>query len=124
MSKSSMTTIYYDGKCHLCSREIDAYRRKDKENKLQLKDISSKDFDPISEGLNPDEVQRILHVKRKDGTLAKGVDAFIEIWRTLGILGWLAALAENQPTRMLFQGAYTIFAHIRPLLPKKECKIN
>lgn len=118
------TAIYYDGKCHLCSREINGYRKKANANRLDFVDIASKQFDPALEGLDAKEVQRVLHVKRCDGSLVRGVDAFIEIWRTLGILGWLAFLAEHQPTRVFFKGGYVAFARLRPFLPKKKCEID
>ena len=124
MSEKHKTAIFYDGKCHLCSREIDGYRQRDRSNRLQFIDISSDDFSPADEGFDPEEVQRVLHVRRSNGTVAKGVDAFIEIWRTLEILDWLATLAERYPTRLLFEGSYAVFARLRPLLPKKECKLD
>ncbi len=124
MSSTPKTTIYYDGKCHLCSREINEYRKHANANRLSFIDISNVYFDPESEGVDPKEVQQTLHVKKRDRSLAKGVDAFIEIWRTLEILKWLTFLAEHQPTRTLFKVGYVIFARLRPLLPKKACKID
>ena len=124
MTAEQKTVVYYDGQCHLCSREINGYRKHANSNRLDFVDIASKQFDPAREGLDAKEVQRILHVKRSDGSLVKGVDAFIEIWRTLGILGWLTFLAEHQPTRILFEGGYAAFARLRPLLPKKVCTID
>ena len=124
MSDIPKTIIYYDGKCHLCSREINAYRKQANSNRLSFVDISSIHFDPALEGLDAKEVQSTLHVKRRDGSLAKGVDAFIEIWQTLGIFSWLTFLAQHQPTRLLFKGCYRVFAWLRPLLPKKKCNID
>ena len=124
MSGKPQTIVYYDGKCHLCSREIAGYRNRPNAALLQFVDIASPQFDPAAQGLDAEEVQRVLHVRRRDGTLAKGVDAFIEIWRTLDILSGLRFLAEHQPTRVLFEGGYALFARLRPLLPKKECSID
>lgn len=124
MPADPKTVIFYDGKCHLCSSEINVYRKHGNSNRLDFIDISSTQFNPTQEGLDGREVHREFHVKRHDGTLIKGVDAFIEIWRVLGILSWLTFLAEHQPTRSFFKFGYAIFVRLRPFLPKKECKIE
>lgn len=38
-------TIFYDGACHLCAREIDHYKKVDTTNKILYLDIAKKSFD-------------------------------------------------------------------------------
>ena len=124
MHKNTKISIFYDGKCHLCSREIEGYRRRDRSNRLGFIDISSAGFNALEYGLDSLDVKKVLHVQRSDGTVVKGVDAFIEIWRTLEMFEWLALLVERYPTRLIFQGAYAVFARLRPLLPQKGCSLE
>lgn len=122
MSFERKTAVYFDGACHLCSREIDGYRKRNVLGRLEFVDISKESFDAVSLGLDPEKVERHLHVQTADGRFVTGVDAFAEIWRQLEILRGLIFLVENQPSRSLFKFGYSAFALVRPLLPKKACK--
>ncbi|MDA0712621.1 MAG: DUF393 domain-containing protein [bacterium] len=121
MKPTKKLTIYFDGSCHLCSREIEGYRKQDVSEKLKLIDISTSNFDASADGLDPQEVKRVMHVRRPDGRVVTGIDAFVAIWRHMGIFTILSFLVEHQPSRAFFLAGYRIFAMIRPLLPKKNC---
>ena len=113
-------TVYYDGLCHLCSREIDHYRTKKGSEKILFVDITQHDFNHQKEGLDPVKVHKVMHVKRADGQLATGVDAFLEIWKVLPSFQWLAKLVSVPPFRWAADLGYIGFATIRPLLPRKK----
>ena len=113
--------IFYDGLCPLCSKEIDHYRKKDLENRIDYIDIASPGFDATAEGLDPETVHKTFHAKKADGTIIEGVDAFIEIWRTLEVFKPLEYLATSKVARPAFDLGYKAFAKIRPLLRKDEC---
>lgn len=121
---ANQLTVYYDGGCHLCSREIEHYRKKDTERRLQLIDIAAPGFDAAAAGLDPVAVRRELHVRRPDGKLAVGLPAFIAIWEALPGFGALATVARLPLLSPLLRGGYRIFAAIRPYLPRRpraEC---
>ena len=126
------TRVYYDGLCHLCSREIDHYRRQKGAQKIQFVDITAEGFDAVLEGLNPAIVHKQIHAKREDGTLKTGVDAFVEIWDHLPRYQWAARIARIGFINRLLGFSYKVFAAIRPLLPRKKrdcsdspyCKTN
>lgn len=113
--------IYYDGLCPLCSREINHYRQRDIKNKIEYVDISDPEFNARAMGLDPEAVQKVLHIKTKSGIILTKVDAFIAIWDTLEIFSPLSVLAKNRLFRPLFDLGYFAFAKVRPYLPKKEC---
>jgi len=113
--------IYFDGLCHLCSREIEMYRVKDTNQSIRFVDISSSQFDPTLEGLNPEQVHKVFHVKDESGNILQGVEAFIAIWDRLSIFKPLSFLAKQTLTRPLFDFGYTLFAKVRPYLPKRQC---
>ena len=116
--------IYYDGLCPLCSREIDHYRNKDHQGLIEYIDIANSSFDAKAEGLDPENVHKRFHAKKADGTIVEGVDAFIEIWKTLKVFKPLKAMAESKVARPVFDIGYNVFAKIRPLLRKNECEAD
>ena len=113
-------SIYYDGGCHLCSREIDHYRKKDTKGRLEFVDIENPSFDPKSLGVTKKQVHKFFHAKDAEGEIYVGVDAFIKIWQTLENYRGLARVANFWPVRSLLKVIYPIFAEIRPLLPRKK----
>lgn len=117
----SKITVYFDGLCHLCSREINQYRKMRGAERIEFLDITSPRFDAVREGVDPKEVHRHLHVKDRDGSFKVGVDAFIAIWRELPALKALSRLASKNPIHKTIDIAYGLFAKIRPLLPRKNC---
>ncbi|MBL8631799.1 MAG: DUF393 domain-containing protein [Myxococcales bacterium] len=120
---TSQVTVYFDGACHLCSREIEHYRQKDREGKLRFVDISLSEFSAETEGLDPVRVQQVMHVRLPDGVLVTGVDAFVEIWKVLPGFAGLAKMAKLPGIHLGLRVGYQGFAAIRPLLPrrKREC---
>lgn len=113
--------VFYDGKCIVCVKEIDFYSRRDKENKIEFIDISLPSFDPVSEGIDPNQVQKVFHVKDLNNSLVTGVDAFIKIWEVLDIFKPLAKAADSSLGRPFFNFGYKAFTKIRPFLPRKKC---
>lgn len=115
-----MTTIYFDGLCPLCSREIDHYRRRRGAENLAFVDIFAPGFDAQAEGLDPVAIHQNLHVRRADGSLVCGVDAFIAIWSQLPAYGGLARLAQLTVVRPVLVAGYAVFARVRPWLPRRQ----
>lgn len=113
--------MYYDGLCHLCSREMQHYFELPgaREN-IEFVDVSAHDFDARAEGLNPVAIHQRMHIKSADGQLRTGVEAFVELWQALPRYHWLAALAENPILNRLLKCGYFFFAEIRQWLPKRQ----
>lgn len=116
--------VFYDGACKVCSWEMETYKRQDVHSAIELIDISHSDFDAASYGLDHETVQRVLHVRRKDGKIATGVNAFIEIWQALDrpFYRLLACSARQSAIRALLELGYRGFIRIRPWLPRKKCE--
>jgi predicted DCC family thiol-disulfide oxidoreductase YuxK len=117
-------SVYFDGLCHLCSREIAHYQKMRGSARIRFVDISATDFNAPREGLDPQAVHRELHAKESDGTIRTGVDAFILIWSQLEALRWLVPVAKFGPVNFLLRQAYRVFAILRPYLPKKSCEAS
>ncbi len=112
--------VYYDGLCHLCSREIDHYKSQRGSEAIQFLDITAPTFDAAKEGLDPKRVHREMHVRKANGELAIGVDAFIAIWATLPKYHFAARLGKRALPHAVLTAGYHVFAKVRPYLPRKK----
>ena len=68
-------TLYYDGKCSTCSKEIRLLKSL-KNSELELIDIWQVETD-----IPRHELLRILHMRIHDGTWLTGVDANVAAWQ-------------------------------------------
>jgi predicted DCC family thiol-disulfide oxidoreductase YuxK len=113
-------SVYFDGACILCSREIEHYRKVDRAGALRLVDISDPQFRAETEGLDPVRVQKVMHVRREDGSFVTGVEAFREIWARIPRYRWAAGLSRLPGVRQGLDLGYFCFATVRPWLPKRK----
>jgi len=115
MSKSELT-IYYDGSCPLCRREIALYRRLAAARRLHWQDVSEDGC--LGEGLSCEVAMRRFHVRDNHGRLFSGGAAFARLWRALPgwrVAGWLFAWP---PLSWLLEGTYRVFLRGRPSLQR------
>ncbi len=115
-------TVFYDGHCPLCSREIEVYRAKNERGSIAFVDIMSPNFDASKEGLDPEKVHKVFHVKDSESNILTAIDGFVAIWDELNIFRPLSFFAKQSMTRPLFDLGYNMFAKVRPLLPKRDCE--
>lgn len=117
---SQKLTVFYDGLCVLCSREIDHYRKQQGAENILFSDITSPDFKAKDWGVDPFLVHKHMHARRSDGSLATHVDAFIEIWKVLPRYQWAARAASKGIIRPFLDAGYLLFAKVRPWLPRRK----
>jgi predicted DCC family thiol-disulfide oxidoreductase YuxK len=79
----SLLQVFYDGACPICVREIQHYRRRDREHRIEWIDIARPEFNAAAAGLDPQRLQQAMHARGADGEIHVGVEAFVQIWRTL-----------------------------------------
>lgn len=92
--------------------------------KIQFIDITTPEFVPASEGLDPQKVHEELHAKDAKGNLFVGVDTFILIWSALDKLKWLSKAAQKPLLKKFLQVNYSLFVKIRPYLPRRNCETS
>lgn len=115
-----LRTIYFDGLCQLCSREIDLFRRLAPAGSLVYVDIAADDFDPEAHGVDAEDVHRTMHVRDESGELRTGLDALIAMWEVVPVFRWLATFANLPLFRPVAEVGYAFFAWLRPKLPKRK----
>ncbi len=87
-----MITLFYDGYCPLCVKEMDQLRRYNNKNQLKLVDIHQSDFEQEYPHIDKQAADRILHAQLEDGTLLLGLDANCAVWQAVGKHPWLKVL--------------------------------
>jgi demethoxyubiquinone hydroxylase (CLK1/Coq7/Cat5 family) len=113
-------TVYFDGACPLCRREIAHYRKQEGATAIAWVDVASSDPAALGADLSRDAALARLHVRRADGSLVSGAAAFAAIWKRLPAYGWLAAIASRGPVIKLMEVAYSSFLRLRPLWRRAE----
>lgn len=115
-------TIYFDGSCALCSVEVDHYASRLGGEKLGFVDVSRNDA-RLGADLTSDIAMRRFHVRRPDGTLVSGAQAFVEVWKTLPGWRWAARLARIPGVLPVLEVGYLAFLPIRPFISKAVARL-
>lgn len=105
-----MITVFYDGKCGLCRREIAYYRRIAPAHVFEWVDITGTPDGFTALGLQVCDGLKALHVQEANGTLHIGVDAFLAIWRQLPRWRLLASVVAWPFIHPLATRLYAAFA--------------
>ena len=117
-------TVYYDGACAVCSREMLVYQRRESAGRLVFFDISAPGFNAIEHGRSFEEFMKELHVRDAGGQFHTGISAFARIWSAFPESPLYSLLERTINLPGIRQGAdlsYAAFARFRHLLPKNNC---
>lgn len=115
--------IFFDGSCRVCSAEMESYRRKNPDNRLEFIDISDDHFRSDTYGKSLGDFMGELYVRDANGNFSTGIDAFIAIWQAFpsGSVWRLAAATLGLPgIHALSRAGYRVFARYRYLLPRRR----
>lgn len=118
-----MITVFYDGSCGLCSREIAHYRRIAPDGVFDWCNIVQHEAHLAREGVAVQDAMQSLHALDHYGRIHTGVDAFVLIWQH--IPSWhLAATFVSQPIiKTIAAALYRYFADWR-FRRGTACKID
>jgi predicted DCC family thiol-disulfide oxidoreductase YuxK len=108
----TQVTVWYDGACPLCLREIALMRRLDKGHAIEFIDVAQPD------SVCPLDRQELLlrfHAK-ENGILLSGAAAFAAMWRAIPFLRPLGLMAKNKWVLVALEWLYLRFLRIRPKL--------
>ncbi|TRW48828.1 DUF393 domain-containing protein [Aliidiomarina halalkaliphila] len=114
---TTQLTIFYDGQCPLCVREMKHLKRLDKHQQIAFEDILEDDFSARYPQVSVAKANTILHGLTSRGEMLYGLDVTHAAWSLAG-RGWLTA-----PLRWPFIGwvadrAYLYFARNRYSISK------
>ena len=106
-------TVYFDGGCPVCSREIAMYQRQSGGNTVNWVDVARCDAEELGQYLSRDAAIARLHLRRPDGSLVSGAEAFTTLWRVLPRWAWLGRLFGSGATLWLLEAVYRTFLIVR-----------
>ena len=119
----SFVTVYYDGKCGLCRKEISHYKKIATEGQFIWSDIAHDAAHLSQLGVSQMDALRRLHATDRNGKLHIGVDAFILIWGQLPTWRPLAILVGLPVVRYIAAMLYNRFADYR-FARLEHCQIS
>ena len=105
-------TVWFDGGCPLCRREIAWMKGQTRPEAVQYIDVRKADSCP----LDPSLLLARFHAQERDGPLLSGAAAFAALWRRSRALRLLGLAACWPPALWVMERAYVAFLRVRPRL--------
>lgn len=110
-------TIWYDGNCQLCLREIALMRRLDRAGRISFVDAA--DLTTICPRDRTAMLARFHALE--NGVLLSGAAAFGTMWRAIPLLRPLGLAAKVPAVAEVLEWAYRQFLKVRPVL-RRRCR--
>ena len=108
-------TVWYDGACPLCIREIALMRKLDRRNAITFTDVASPTTScPIDRQLMLER----FHAS-ENGQLLSGTAAFAAMWRAIPVLRPIGLLARVPGVLAILEALYIQFLKVRPYIQKR-----
>ena len=111
----SEVTVWYDGACPLCIREIALMRRLDERRAINFVDVAR-------EGVACPVDRKLLlarfHAQETGGSVVSGAAAFAAMWRAIPLLRPIGLIARNALVLSMLERMYLTFLKIRPRLQR------
>lgn len=108
----SPLTVYYDGACPVCRREIGFYSRRTGGN-VAYCDVAAEAC-PAPD-LGREQALARFHVRLPDGALVSGAAAFLALWRATPGFRLAARLLSARPVVAVLDLGYAGFLKLRRL---------
>lgn len=106
-------TLYFNGGCPLCRREIAFYRRQRGADAVCWVDASQCAPGALGPGLDRSDALARLHLRQPDGRLVSGARAFAALWQALPATRWLGRLFDGDRRLRALELAYRGFLRLR-----------
>lgn len=107
-------TVWFDGGCPLCTREIALMRRLDRAGAIAFVDLQGDGTCPIDRAA----LLARFHAQERGGPILDGAAAFAAMWRAIPLLRPLGLLARWRPLLAGLEGLYRLFLRVRPALQR------
>lgn len=107
-------TVWHDGDCALCRREIALMRRLDTRGAIAFVDATG----PATCPLDRAEMLARFHAREADGPLLSGAAAFAAMWRAIPVLRPLGEAARIPLVLAMLERLYRLFLRVRPRLQR------
>lgn len=108
-------TVWYDGECPLCLKEIALMRRLDTREAIRFVAIQDGGNCPLDRAT----LLERFHAREQGEPIVSGAAAFAAMWRAIPVLRPLGLLARYRPVLWLLERLYRAFLRIRPWLQRR-----
>ena len=112
-------TVFFDGACPLCRREIAFYRTRRGADRLHWVDVSECAAEWVAPDLTREAARRRFHVMHADGRVVSGARAFVDLWSGLPAFALLGRLGRRALPAALLEVCYRLFLRLRPWLQRR-----
>ncbi|GAA0673102.1 putative DCC family thiol-disulfide oxidoreductase YuxK [Sphingomonas insulae] len=109
----SRVTVWHDGDCPLCRREVALMRRLDRRGRITFVDATTANTCPVDRA----DLLARFHAM-EDGRLLSGAAAFAAMWRAIPLLRPVGLLARHPRVLALLERGYLRFLAVRPRLQR------
>lgn len=120
-SDETAITVYFDGQCPVCNREVALYRRLERRGRIAWCDLAGPGEPLQGEAFTLSAALELLHAKDAEGVVHVGLDAHLLMWQRLP--GWraLAWMLRRWPTaRKPVEALYLTLTKRRPGLVRRR----
>jgi len=106
-------TIFFDGGCPLCKREVDFLQSRNQKGYLKFIDINNSDFSiDFKYGITYKQAMDRIHALKTDGSIIKDIKVFQEAYSLIG-LGWIYAPTKIPIFYKFIEFVYRVWAKYR-----------
>jgi len=119
IKEENTLTVYFDGSCPLCRREIAWYQKQRGGQAIAWQDVSGTNQLSVADDLTKDAAMRRFHVRKLDGKLVSGAVAFSELWRNLPMFRLLGFFVGLPVIRNFAEVLYRLFLRVRPSVQQR-----
>ena len=116
----STLTVWHDGGCPLCQREITFMKRPDRSNRIDVVDAAR--AKPASRPIDRADLRLRFHAQ-EDGERLSGAAAFAAMWRAILVLRPSGVLARNRLAHAALKRIYRIVLRARPRLQRLASRL-
>ena len=119
-------TVWYDGACPLCRREIGLYRDLQPLQPgapLCFADVSDP-ATPVPDGTTREALLARFHVRTSDGRWLSGARAFLALWDGLPGWRWLSLACRLPGAAWAMERAYRLFLRWRPVMQRWAFRLD
>ena len=111
---SKSLTVFFDGSCPICSKEINFYKMRAGAENLSWVDVSDEEIPIPIQNRSREELMARFHVLSSSGELVSGGAAFAELWASLPAFKIFGKFFKLPVLRFLIDVGYDIFLTLRP----------
>ena len=118
MTDSKKLTVFYDGACPLCNREISFYKRRKGSKAVNWIDVNRSAKEELAPCLTKAQALSRFHVQTFDGRIISGGEAFAHVWAALPGFRFFGKFFQMQPFLWFLNNLYSVFLRFRPHLQR------